>query len=418
MFEPLEPTGGGLLPDRGRWRNAVNLLLCAAGAAGVALGGWALYDTYQTHQDRAASRALITRACAGLVDAEAVMELHGGADRVVPGTRWPATVDFDTVPDGCVLSRLRDRDGRDEEFPQFTLELKGLPLERALHLTPDSRDNTPFPRGRSRDDATARTRLPDRMPLGDGRLGDYGPDDVTVVARCEQPARHGMTSLIVTAASPGTGHEATDRPVLARLARLAAERAAAAYGCRTALPALPSALPAPVTGLGPAGDRADSCGWYAAHARTAGHDRLPDRSAGVPLGGGAREEGCLLGVSPAATERILGLLPREEREDAATSAWLGPWWLRTRTYFGDDAAAVAVPARYAPDPVVPGRAGRTGDVLYGSMSCQGRPATLTLTGPHHYRAVLGARLDEVFRAYAADAAARRGCEGLVLPPPE
>ncbi|MGP3687500.1 hypothetical protein ACTVZO_22850 [Streptomyces sp. IBSNAI002] len=420
MFEPLERSRGGPLPDRGRWRNAVNLLLCMAGAGGVVFGGWALTDAYGRHQDREASRGLITRACAGLVDADAVMRLDGGADRVVLGGENPSTVDFDTVPDGCVLSRLEDRDGKERRYSQFTLALEGLPVTRDLHVTDDLRRTGPFRTYRDPGDVTARTESPDRMPLGDGALGDYGPDDVTVVARCEQPAKAGTTSLIVTASSPSTAHEAADRPVLARIARRAAEAAAEKYGCRTRLPPLPDELPAPVTALGPVGERADSCGWYPAHLRTAERYRLPDRAAGVPRAAAAREEGCLLAMSPEGTERALGLLPREEREDVIGSLRYSPWWLRTRAYFGDDAAAVAVAVRGSgsPHPVLPGRAGRLDGVLYGSMTCAGRPATLTMTVPYRYRTVLGPRLDELFKAYAEDAAARRGCSGLVLPPPE
>lgn len=256
------------------------------------------------------------------------------------------------------------------------------------------------------------------MPLGDGRLGDYGPDDVTVVARCEQPAKDDTTSLIVTARSPSTRHEAEDRPILARLARQAAERAAEKHGCRTRLPELPAELPAPVTRLGPVGDRTDSCGWYAAHLRTAERDRLLDLAAGVPVGGAAREEGCLLAMSREGGERVARLLTGEEREDAIESMEHSPWWLRTRAYFGDDAAAVAVPGRFSPEPVIPGTAGRLADVLYGSMSCQGRPATLTMAVQYRYRVVLGPRLDEVFKAYATETATRRGCDGLVLPGPQ
>ncbi|MEU9255816.1 hypothetical protein AB0D66_28725 [Streptomyces sp. NPDC048270] len=421
MFEPLEP-GGGVLPDWGRWRNAANLLLCTAGAVGVALGGWALSDTYRTHQDREASRTLITRACAGLVDAGTVMELDGGADRVVLGGEGPdpGTVGLDALPGRCVLHRLEDRDGRDLRLSQFTLTLQALPRERALHTVGDSRQE-PFSTLRlgSRDEVTARTRTPGRPPLGDGRLGDYGPADVTVVARCEQPALDGMTSLVVTAAAPGTRQEAGDRPRLARLARQAAERAAAEFGCRTRLPGLPERLPAPVAELGPVGERSDSCAWYAAHVRTADSGRLPDRAAGVPLTGGAREESCLLAVGREATERVFPTLSPDERArlDLNGILWTSPWWVRTRTYYGEDAAAVAVEVRgtHSPDPLVPGRAGRLGDVLHGSMTCDGRPATLTMTVPYRYRSVLGPRLDELFKAYATDAATRRGCTGPVLP---
>ncbi|MFJ1564166.1 hypothetical protein ACIOG8_08060 [Streptomyces erythrochromogenes] len=412
------------MPDRGRWRNAVNLLLCTAGVGGVVFGGWALHDTYTTHQNAKASRALITRACAGLADADAVMRLDGGTDRVVLGGDEPRTVDFEGIPDSCVLSRVEERHGREVQIGQFTLDITGLPQERALHTVEDFPDEpfTTLGLG-SQGDMTARTRLPDRMPLGDGRLGDYGPDDVTVVARCEQPAEAGTTTLIVTATSPNTRDEAGDRPVLARLARQAAVGAAAKYGCRAQLPELPDRLPEPVVDLGPAaGDRSDSCGWYAAHLRTADGGTLPDRAAGVPLGGAAREEGCLLAVGPEATRRIHPTLGKEQRAHLDLDAVLriSSWWVRTRSYFGDDAAAFAAraPGRRIPDPVAPGTAGRLGDVLHGSATCQGRPATLTMTVPYRYRSVLGARLDELFTAYATDAAARRGCTGLVLPPPE
>lgn len=418
MFEPLQPSRGGPLPDRGRRRNAVNAGVLLLGIGGLAFGGWALYDAYGTHQDREASRALITKACAGLVDPRAVMELDGGADRVVLGGKDGGTVDFETIPDGCALSRVEERDGKDRTYSQFTLSLKGLPQARDLHLTDDAWRTGPFRTHRSKDDATARTEEPDRMPLGDGALGDYGPDDVTVVARCEQPAKSGTTSLIVTARSPSTAHEAGDRPVLARIARRAAEGAAEKYGCRTRLPALPAELPPPVADLGPVGERTDSCGWYSAHLRTAGRDRLPDRAAGVPLGGSAREEGCLLAMSPEGTERVLGQLTTAEREELIGSLRYFPWWLRTRAYFGDDAAAVAVPGLRSPDPVIPGKAGRVGDVLHGSMTCQGRTATVTAAAPFRFKSVLGPRLGALFKAYAEDVAARRGCTDLVLPPPE
>ncbi|MGW6572687.1 hypothetical protein ACWGAN_10975 [Streptomyces sp. NPDC054945] len=351
------------------------------------------------------------------------MSLDGGADKMVLGGKGPSTVDLEGLPAGCVLSRVEERKGRELQLSQFTLELKGLPQERALHTLADFDDDpfTTLPRG-SQGDLTARTRVPDRMPLGDGRLGDYGPDDVTVVARCEQPAEGGTTTLVVTATSPSTRHEAADRPVLARLARQAAVGAAAEYGCRTRLPELPDRLPEPVTALGPVAGRTDSCGWYAAHLRSADGGRLPDKAAAVPVGTGAREEGCLLAVGPEATRRIFPTLTEDERAhlDLDDVLRISPWWARSRSYFGDDAAAlvVDVPGKRSREPLVPGTAGRLGDVLYGSATCQGQPATLTMSVPFRYRSVLGARLDGLFAAYATDTAQRRGCTGVVLPAPE
>ncbi|PWK72421.1 hypothetical protein BCL76_103663 [Streptomyces sp. CG 926] len=79
---------------------------------------------------------------------------------------------------------------------------------------------------------------------------------------------------------------------------------------------------------------------------------------------------------------------------------------------------VDVPGRRSPEPLVPCTAGRFGDVLHGSATCQGQPATLTMSVPFRYRSVLGARLDGLFVAYATDSAQRRGCTGVVLPAPE
>ncbi|MET9320134.1 hypothetical protein ABZX75_08085 [Streptomyces sp. NPDC003038] len=398
------------------------MLLCIAGAGGLVLGGWALHDSYESHQDREASRALITEACAGLVDADTVMGLDGGTDRVVMGGEGPSTVDFETVPGGCVLSRLEERKGRDVKLSQFTLTIQGLPQQRDLHVIDDVWDR-PFEgleRGRP-GDATARTTHPDRVPLGDGSLGDYGAEDATVTARCDQPIASGATSLVVTAASPSTRDQARDRTALVRLAHRAAEGAARKLGCRARLPELPTALPAPAVDLTPVANRQDSCDWYAAHLRGPDRERLPDRALGVPRVSGARMEGCLLAVSPERAERVFPLLAREERGHQRLDDVLGryPWWIRTRTYVGDDAAAVAVKVRRAsPNPVLTGRAGRIGQVRYASATCQGRPGTFTMSVPETYAGVLGARLDAMFTTYATGAATRRGCTGLVLPGPE
>ncbi|MFJ6047152.1 hypothetical protein [Streptomyces sp. NPDC092307] len=124
--------------------------------------------------------------------------------------------------------------------------------------------------------------------------------------------------------------------------------------------------------------RTDSCGWYAAHPRSADGGRLPDKAAAVPVGTGAREEGCPLAVGPEATGRIFPTPTEDERAhlDLDDILRISPWWDRSRSYFGDDATALV------------------------------------------YRSVLGARLDGLFAAYATDTAQRRGCTGVVLPAPE
>ncbi|MEU7602388.1 hypothetical protein [Streptomyces sp. NPDC041003] len=141
---------------------------------------------------------------------------------------------------------------------------------------------------------------------------------------------------------------------------------------------------------------------------------------GAPFAAHTRGESCTLAVSQAGAQRIHDGLTDRERADAPGASRIHdghhPWWIRTQTYFGDEAKGTyggSLPSRI---PVVERKTGRQDGVLFGSADCQGRPAAFTLqAGATGYRELVGPRLAELFKAYATDAAARRGCTELTLP---
>ncbi|MEU3773582.1 hypothetical protein AB0F11_10320 [Streptomyces sp. NPDC032472] len=409
MFEPMGEAGGGLLPDRGRARNTVNALLLAAGIGGLVFGGWSLYDTYETGQEREASRTLITRTCHGLVrDPGAVLRLGGGADRLeaVPG---PETCAFDEVPRGGTRGERH-----------FALSVRALPVgapDNVVERHPDD----PFASSAKPDgDLTARTVAPLRQPIGDGALGGYGGRDVVITAACAKPVpATGATAVRARAAAgPGEPLKAADRLALAAIARTAALAHAAEVGCETRLPELPDALPVPETRLGAVDGRTDACAWYGAHLRTAERGPLPDRALGTPPAAAAREEVCLLAVGPEEVRRIYAQRPEREWEYVRLQEVLThrPWWIATHTYLGEDAGSLGIRAGGLPEPVVTGMAGTKGELTYATATCHGRPAVFTMHVPFEYDFhVVRDRRAEVFRAYVEDSARRHDCTGVTLP---
>ncbi|MFJ3927922.1 hypothetical protein [Streptomyces sp. NPDC090022] len=453
MPEPRPPASGGdrdrpggeqrVLPDRGRSWNRVNALLCTLAVLGVLVGGWSLYDSYGRRQVRQESRAAIEESCAGLVDASAVLRLSGGVDRVEPGRPHRPGVDLTRRSSSCLLDTVRDVAERSRTTRHFTLTVDvrsraprtdGPGAEQVGDTKPFTSDGI-----RERDDATARLDLPDRVPLGDGTLGDHGRRSVSVVAPCRTPTAAGTTSILVTASSgEAVGATEADLGSVGRLARDAAVSAARRLGCEAELPALPARLPLPAPDLGPAESGRGTCAWFAAirsggpagagagagaaAAEGAGRDRLPDRAAGAPAGAHSRVESCVLAVSPDGARRVLSGLTPEERQGQDVERVLDdrPWWIRTYSAFGDDAdgALVMTDFQVRPIPVLGAGRSQDGEVLFGSATCAGRPAALTLHVPPGYGAVLGeARLSELFTAYATETAQRRGCTGLKLPGP-
>lgn len=419
VFEPVPGNGERLLPDRGRGRNAANLLLCTLAVMGIILSGMALKDSYDAWQDRRASRTLVQEKCAGLVAPDAVLGLNGGTGRLVRDEGWGKRSTFGSLshPGRCWLASAEDR----TKGPLFSLAVDTFPRKQPFHIIGD--EDEPF-RGlrlSQGEDATAQAVSSNRHPLGDGALGDYRGRIVTVTARCEQPTRAGVTSVLVSAAAEWKGRVSqADLRVLAEIARSAAVRSADRYGCKAALPELPEKLSETAVDLGPAAASEGTCAWYADFLRRTDPGRLPDRSLGAPLASRTRGESCVLAASPAEAERVFPALTEQERgtQDLDRVLTREPWWIRTQMYVGDEAVGTQVPQKWYPVSVVETGAGRGEHLRFASAVCQGRPAAFTMDTDPVYARVLGPRLDEVFKAYATETATRRGCTGLVLPGPE
>ncbi|MCB5182550.1 hypothetical protein LG632_24645, partial [Streptomyces sp. SMC 277] len=236
-------------------RNRVNALLCTLAVLGVLVGGWSLYGSYGRWQDRQQSRAAVEERCGGLVDASAVLRLSGGVDRVDPAGSTGRGVDLSRRTSSCLLDTVREVDGdrRTTRHFSLTVQVRPDPLGARIGADQVGKDEPFTSRGmREREDATARLDLPNRLPLGDGTLGDHGLRSVSVVAPCRTPSSTGATSVLVTAAS-GESAEAGEAELrsLGRLARDAAVAAARRLGCESAPPALPARLPLPPLDLGP-----------------------------------------------------------------------------------------------------------------------------------------------------------------------
>ncbi|MEU9299191.1 hypothetical protein [Streptomyces sp. NPDC048269] len=417
----MKPSTGGPLPDRGRWRNAVNLLLCLAGVGGVVFGGWALYGSYQAWQYRGESRTAIREACAGLLDADEVMRLDGGRDRVRPSeVRARRQLDLDELPDECVLVAAQEQDGKTVWLVHFGLKVHSLP-EQGLHVL-DPRDGA-FSTGihrRAGEDVTDQVSDPLPAPLGDGSAGTYSARTVSVTVGCVQPVA-GKTSFRASATARYGDPTAKERKALASAARTAAVRAAERSGCAVTPPELPTALPAQGRTLGPAEQGTGSCAWYAAFLRSRqDRERLPDKALGVPVSEHGGSEYCVLALDADTRTGIHARLVADGVNAGGPSdRWTNPWWLQTFSYVGDDATGTKIkPFVGELTGIDAGQARRANLVMYASATCQGRPAVFGMTTAYRYDQVLGPRLDEVFKAYATEAATRRGCAGLVLPGPQ
>ncbi|WP_407838360.1 hypothetical protein ACE1OC_21520 [Streptomyces sp. DSM 116496] len=182
---------------RGRRLGTGGVLLVVAA---VCAGGWFTYDWNRTRQDRAQSRAAITKACEGLVDPGRVMRLGTPSDKVDAGERGDRL---------CVLRRAGMFEGQEDMYEFFSLGVANS-----------------------------------TGPIVDaGRYAYDGGRTVAVTAACaEAVAGTGVTSVRVTATSLYENADFADPRELAALAREAALRAAAKQGCATQLPAVPQDL--------------------------------------------------------------------------------------------------------------------------------------------------------------------------------
>ncbi|MFD7260718.1 hypothetical protein [Streptomyces sp. NPDC059874] len=396
------------------------MLLCIAAVGGIAFGGWALYGSYQSWQQRGESRTAIREACADLVDPDAVMRLDGGRDQVGPSeVKSRRRLDLDQLPDECVLVAAQEQDGKTVRLVHFGLKVHALPQQGLHVLDPDDDPFNPGIHRRAGEDVTDQVSDPLPAPLGDGSAGSYSARTVSVTAGCARSAA-GTTAFRASATARYGDPTDKERKALASLARTAAVKAAERAGCTVTPPELPTALAAQGRTLGPAEQGTGSCAWYASFLRgRQDRERLPDKALGAPLSEHGSES-CVLALD---TETRTGIHARLVADGVKTGGptdrWTNPWWLRTFAYFGDDAAGTEVqPFTKKATPIAAGQAGRDYLVLYASATCQGRPAVLGMTTAYRYDEVLGPRLDEVFKAYATETSTRRGCTGLVLPGPE
>ncbi|WP_406164447.1 hypothetical protein [Streptomyces sp. NBC_00996] len=97
-----------------------------------------------------------------------------------------------------------------------------------------------------------------------------------------------------------------------------------------------------------------------------------------------------------------------------------PWWLRTESFFGDEAReVVAEEFGGYQTPLRPGTAGGNAGARawWASSTCAGEPAVHTLSFGLRYDDIVRDRISTLFKAYADDITERRGCTDVKFPRP-
>ncbi|MFC8596273.1 hypothetical protein [Streptomyces atroolivaceus] len=407
---PPGPTGE--TAGSGRLRTALNALFCLVAVAGIGLSVWAIVMQVIDLRARSESRERIEAGCGGLVDPDAVLGLNGGVDRVEMSDRHRITTG--RSDSSCVVYRVGDPG---TTYGHFSLGLTLSPSNPNADERRVKVDHEPFDyfTGENRDDVTAVAQYALPHPLGDGALGEYGTDTVTVRAVCEDGGR--ISSVEAEAEVWHDGPlTSEDRRDLSRLARQAAERAAAENSCRARLPEVSSAFPEPRTALGPAATAGGTCAWYGRHAAVQGRGELPDRALAAPAGKASAHDSCLLAMSPEGTERIWPAYEKSTSRpvDLDKALTLRPLWLQTDTLVGDGTRGLRTGAANRTS-VRPGTAGSADGTWWASSVCDGRPALHLMQVSYTYVDILRDRLGPLFRAYVDDATARRGCTDVTFP---
>lgn len=324
-------------PDQGPWRRRSNQLLYVLALAGMGASLWAFWLTLEDMGEKADSKDRIAEACAGLVDAEAVLSLRGGVVRTQADSGADSGLRIDSLPSACRIYGVSES-GRSDGL--FSLVVRTTADGRPLHVVGDESRLEPFqnPSGRGSDDEDV-TRTADHAephPLGDGALGDYRDDSVTVRAVCVsgKPA-----TLSVTARADYEDVSDQDRRTLAEVAHGSAVKAAARLKCDAKVSALP-AVPTPARELGDPKSAKASCGWYRGYLGRTDRGRLPDRVLEAPLGAKGSTESCLLAVGPSAVGEIADDLTGSDREFAEPALTHSPWWMRASSFLGTEAESV------------------------------------------------------------------------------
>ncbi|MGW2706149.1 hypothetical protein [Streptomyces sp. NPDC001340] len=325
---------------------------------GILAGGWGLWLETRDQLDRAESRERITNACEGLVDPDQMLGLNGGTVRARAGSDEEDSM-YDLDSPNALISTPTDctiyRVGKPgTTYNHFLLSVWVNPNDRQARLVSGWDDPFQTWKRHADGDIAREAEATVPHPLGDGRLGVQTSVNTMTVAKYFEQ-------------DPVTD---TDRRTLAELARTAAGRAAEKLGCKATLPAVPAELPTPSKRLVNAESAGGTCGWYV------GSDSLDD----------------VLRVAP--------------------------FWLRTESYFGDEAGEVKTD-HFGRDQreLPPGTTGSDGaeNVWWASSTCDGEPAVHTLSSDYPYDRVVGKRLGALFKAYVTDVAARRHCTHLKFP---
>lgn len=406
-----------------RRRKAFNQLVAVAAVFGVGAGGWGLWLEARDQYDRSVSRDRIAKACAGLVDADQVLDLDGGTTKAEAGGEANDSIDQvgpGFMPARCLIYRVA-KPGT--SYSHFLLSVWSNPSDDFAQLVSGWDDPFGIVGRPAKADVTREADQTEAAyPLGDGRLGVYYGNAAVVKAKCTGKSG-GTTSVnAMTVAKYFERDPVTDadRRTLAELARTAAVRAAKKLGCKATLPELPAELPTPGAELVNAKSATGTCGWYAGYIAAKGRGRLPDRALGTPAAAHAPEESCLLGVSG---KEVRGMWPDltedEHRGNSLDDVLrLAPFWLRTESYFGDEAREVAADHFGREQrPLDPGTAGYDGEenVWWASSTCAGQPAVHTLSSDYPYNRIVQTRLQALFKAYVTDVAARHDCTDLKFP---
>ncbi|MGI5194470.1 hypothetical protein ACQEVY_12680 [Streptomyces sp. CA-288835] len=289
-------------------RTWLTRLWCGAAVLGIGASVWAFWLTYDDTRDRAASERQIAEACGGLLPGEDVMDLRGGMVRAEPDGR---EVDPQYPPGVCRIYRVPEP-GKSDGL--LTLALRTSSDTTPLHSVGDAIGSEPFDyfgREEKNEDEGDVTRRADRtvgQPLGDGTLGVYGADFVTVRADCAPAASDSVPDLLTVTAR--ADYEEVSDEDLSRLADITHKAVAAAVGelgCDVRLRALPADLDPVSRTLKSATAAHDSCAWYSRYIKNSGRGHLPDRVLEVPTASRSTEEPCLLAVSPGAVRAMRNL---------------------------------------------------------------------------------------------------------------
>jgi hypothetical protein len=404
---------GRFLPDRGRKRNALNLLLCLAAVVGITGGGYQVWAVL-------AARHAINQACAGLVPAGEVTDLPLAGGRINHNAN---SINLNTFSGNCQLfsteagSAYHTSTGERMFFSAYVSIEPGSTVTRTDDAFDELTDQyfhayLDAPLGGGISGIVTDSGVGVRLPCGSGVVVN-GSDVENVVASAVSE-----TSGAGTSNSNG-GMSQSTRDKLASIAVATANNAAEKLGCKHRLPAAPTAVPGVESKLITAASATGTCAWYG-KARAGlddGSGWMPDRAVETRTDSDVWKEKCGLAMS----------------QDAAAATWRkyhgkkgytylrevpekpAEWWASFESFFG--APAKGVVAGSDETPIKQGTAGvltRT-NTWWASSVCHGKPAVHTLTLGYPYSIGATRRFEPLFRAYVKDVAARRGCTHLTFP---